>query len=598
MQELEDNTLLREYVERGSEEAFASLVERHVNKVYSVALRRTGDARQAEEITQAVFIILAKKSGQLGKYHSLSGWLYQTAQLAALTHIRGEIRRVRREQEAYMQTLVNEKDLDTWAQIAPLLEDAMAALNEADRHAIVLRFFDGKSMREVGAALGRNENAAKMRVNRAVEKLQQFFFKRGVTSTAETLTRAISTHSVQPAPIALAKTITAVALAKSTVASISTISLTKTTLTALAMKTKIMVVSAVVTVIIAALIIGAGTYYIRHVDYSVPHITLPVLLANTHSRRDANDPFFDIDVDSSMMRTSTSAPAIHIKGPTTPNSPLALNPPSDAAQQKAGNSSSIGYVIDRGSPLLGKRISVTGWLKTSDVQNWAAAYMCIYIKGKGFSRFDGMYDRPITGTKDWQQIELVTDVPNEPCILFVGPDLYGSGEMWGDDFQIALASPDEPVTDDRSWHIWQDSMDYTVTTDTANGHEGNPSVCLAYTSSDTPPRGIFMWWGKSIRVPESKSYLGHTVQMTGWIKTENVSGNIEPTIKVRASSGRILVNDDMVKDHSLKGTRDWTPFTVTCKVPPQTSKIDAGLIFWGIGKVWIDANSIDFEVVK
>ncbi len=599
MQELDDNALLREYIERGSEAAFASLVERHVNMVYSVALRRTGDARQAEEITQAVFVILAKKSRQLGKYHSLSGWLYQTAQLTALTHIRGEIRRARREQEAYVQTLVNEKEPDVWAQIAPLLEDAMTGLNETDRHAIVLRFFDGKSMREVGTALGRNENAAKMRVNRAVEKLQQFFLKRGVTSTAETLTRAISTHSVQPAPLALAKTVTAIALAKGTIASVSTVALAKTTLFALTMKTKIIVASAIVTVIIAALIIGAGTYYIRHVDDSVSHITLPVLLANTHSRRDANDPFFDIDVDPNMMRTSTSAPAIHIKGPTNPNSPLTPNTPPDAAQQKAGNSSSIGYVIAKGSPLLGKRVSVTGWLKTSDVENWAAAYMCIYVKGKGFSRFDGMYDRPMTGTKDWQQIELVTDVPNEPCILFVGPDLYGPGEMWGDDFQIALASPDEPVTDDRSWHIWQDSMDYTVTTDTANEHQGNPSVCLAYTPSDTPPRGIFMWWGKSIRVPDSEAYLGHTLQMTGWVKTENVSGHIEPTIKVRASNGRILVNDNMVKDHrTLKGTSDWTPFTVTCQVPQQTSKIDAGLVFWGTGKVWIDTNSIDFEIVK
>src|ERR1035441_6002241 len=133
MQELDDTALLREYVERGSEDAFAALVTRHVNKVYSVALRHTGNPHSAEEITQAVFVILAKKSRQLGKRVILSGWLYQTARLTAVTFIRGRIRRARREQEAYMQTLSNEPESDfsrrsetmtdaIWKQLAPLLD--------------------------------------------------------------------------------------------------------------------------------------------------------------------------------------------------------------------------------------------------------------------------------------------------------------------------------------------------------------------------------------------------------------------------------------------------------------------------------------------
>src|ERR1017187_8948565 len=99
MQELDDIALLRQYAERDSEEAFATLVERHINKVYSVALRLTGNPDQAEEITQAVFVILAGKSRHLGRRVILSGWLYQTARLTAVTYIRGEIRRARREQE-------------------------------------------------------------------------------------------------------------------------------------------------------------------------------------------------------------------------------------------------------------------------------------------------------------------------------------------------------------------------------------------------------------------------------------------------------------------------------------------------------------------
>ena len=227
MQELDDSALLREYVERDSEEAFAALVTRHVNKVYSVALRLTGNPHSAEEITQAVFVILARKSRQLGKRVILSGWLYQTARLTAVTFIRGGIRRARREQEACMQTALNENESDAWMQIAPLLDAAMAGLNEADRHAVVLRFFDGKSLREVGAALGANEEAAKKRVSRALEKLRRYFARRGVSSTTAIIAGAISANSVQAAPVALAKSVTAIAVAKGATASGSTLTLIK-----------------------------------------------------------------------------------------------------------------------------------------------------------------------------------------------------------------------------------------------------------------------------------------------------------------------------------------------------------------------------------
>ena len=226
--------LLREYVERDSEEAFAEIIRRHVNKVYSVALRHTRNPHQAEEITQAVFVILAQKARHLGWRVILSGWLYQTARLTSVTFIRSEIRRARREQEAHMQTIANENEPDAWVQIAPLLDTAMTELNETDRHAVVLRYFDGKSMREVGGALGTTEDAAKKRVNRAVEKLQKFFLKRGIDSTAEAITGAISTNAVQAAPVALAKSVAAAALAKGAAVSGTTLTLIKGTLKTMA----------------------------------------------------------------------------------------------------------------------------------------------------------------------------------------------------------------------------------------------------------------------------------------------------------------------------------------------------------------------------
>ena len=265
MQELDDSALLRQYTESHSEEAFAALVARHINKVYSVALRHTRNPHQAEEITQAVFVILAGKAGSLGKGVILSGWLYQTARLASVTFLRSEIRRARREQEAHMQRVQDEPTTyETWWQIAPLLDVAMAKLSEKDRHAVVLRFFDGKSMSEVGAALGATEDAAKKRVNRALEKLQRFFAKRGVSSTTAVIAGALSANSVQAAPAALAKSVTAVAMAKGATASVSTLTLIKGALKVMAWtKAKTAVVAGVVLLLAA----GTTTVAVKEISY-------------------------------------------------------------------------------------------------------------------------------------------------------------------------------------------------------------------------------------------------------------------------------------------------------------------------------------------
>ncbi|HEX7618623.1 MAG TPA: sigma-70 family RNA polymerase sigma factor, partial [Verrucomicrobiae bacterium] len=226
----DDLALLREYARNHSEEAFAALVSRHVNLVFSVALRQVRDAHLAEEITQAVFIILARKADKLSQHTVLAGWLCRTARYASANAMTIQRRRQHREQEAHMQSILNEAEPmheETWNQIAPLLDGAMEQLGQKDHDAVVLRFFEGRNFKEVGAALGTGEDAAKMRVNRALEKLRKFFTKRGVNSTTAILAGAISANSVQAAPVALAKSVTAVAIAKGAAASGSTLTLIK-----------------------------------------------------------------------------------------------------------------------------------------------------------------------------------------------------------------------------------------------------------------------------------------------------------------------------------------------------------------------------------
>jgi RNA polymerase sigma factor (sigma-70 family) len=142
MTERTDHELLAEFARSGSDAAFAALVARHVNLVYSAALRATRQPDHAQEITQAVFIILARKAGKLSPRVVLSSWLYQTARLTAANFLKAEIRRQHREQEAYMQSTLNdESQAAAWEQLAPHLEAAMGGLGETDRNTLVLRFF-------------------------------------------------------------------------------------------------------------------------------------------------------------------------------------------------------------------------------------------------------------------------------------------------------------------------------------------------------------------------------------------------------------------------------------------------------------------------
>ena len=179
MPDVSDMELLRDYDRQGSEEAFAGLVQRHINLVYSVAYRHVGIAAHAEEITQAVFVILARKAASLRPDTILEGWLHETTRLTALSFLRGERRRQFREQEVYMQSTLQESaDAVAWNQLAPLLDEAISRLGKKDRDAVMLRFFKDKSLREVAAGLKVNEAAAQKRVLRAVEKLRRFFSQR------------------------------------------------------------------------------------------------------------------------------------------------------------------------------------------------------------------------------------------------------------------------------------------------------------------------------------------------------------------------------------------------------------------------------------
>ncbi len=212
-----DPELLRRYVDGRDEAAFAELVRRHLTLVHTTALRlANGDAALAEDVTQSVFTDLARKAPTLCAYATVAGWLHISARYAAAKAVRGEQRRRTHEQEARAMSDQYFSDEDSsWAQMRPLLDEAVSRLHESERDAVLLRFFQDKNYREVGRILGVSEDAARMRVERALDNLRGQFARRGVVTTAALIGSAIGAQAATAMPSGFAAVVAGKSLAAS-----------------------------------------------------------------------------------------------------------------------------------------------------------------------------------------------------------------------------------------------------------------------------------------------------------------------------------------------------------------------------------------------
>ena len=266
MDDQTDSQLLRAYSETRSDEAFATLVRRHIDLVHSAAMRMVCDSHLAQDMPQNTFVALAKNVAELKMRPVITGWLHRTAQNIAAQTVRTDVRRRVCEQEVVaMNELLSATPDASWEHVAPHLDDALGELDETDRDAVLLRYFEKKSAREMAAQLGISDDAAQKRVSRAVDCLREFFAKRGVTVGASGLAVVISANAVQAAPVGLALTIsTAAVLTGTTLATTATVTATKAIAMTAFQKT-------IVTATIAVLA-GVGIYEARQASQLREHV--------------------------------------------------------------------------------------------------------------------------------------------------------------------------------------------------------------------------------------------------------------------------------------------------------------------------------------
>jgi RNA polymerase sigma factor (sigma-70 family) len=198
-------SILRQYVQTRSETAFKSLVDRYINIVYAAARRQTGDSHLAEDVTQAVFIVLAQRAGQIPSDRELCPWLLRTTCYCASTARRARDRRNRFENRAaaMSQNQARGDDGDEWEDVAPLLDEGLSRLRPKDRDVLLWRFFESRTAAQIGQMLGISEHAASKRVSRAIDRLRDFFTRRGVTVSGAALGGMLAVKVSEAAPAGL-----------------------------------------------------------------------------------------------------------------------------------------------------------------------------------------------------------------------------------------------------------------------------------------------------------------------------------------------------------------------------------------------------------
>lgn len=473
----DDGDLLLQFAEKRDEACFRTLVERRIGFVYAVNLRRLRDPHLAQEATQSVFVALARKAARVARGPSVIGWLHRSSCYESRNLMRAQAHRTARESEALRlgTTSADPQAVLPLADVASVLDDILGELPEADRDAILARYFSNQSYAQIGASTGRSENAARMRVERALAKLRERLQRRGFDSTAAVLAGALPAYAVAAVPHGVTATIAQAALSGVAAATLPA------TFLALMNTTKI---TATVAGLAAASVIGFEVYQTNQLrrelrtvrdehaqaTQAVHDLERQVVALKARPALLVEKPATSTAVASAAAAPTPKTeppevPGISRKAPTgwhkNGNNPNGYEVgvdqlqtwggmPSAYAQSKAGaGKDGFGGMMQSASAdaFKNKRVRLSGWVKTEDA-NDGGGHLWLRVDGRNdMLQFDNMNTRAPKGTTDWQEYSVVLDVPDAATSLNYGFFVQGSGKMWVNGLTVQPVSTDVPSTD-------------------------------------------------------------------------------------------------------------------------------------------------------
>lgn len=468
-----DRDLLRKFAENHDEASFRELVERRLGFVYAVNLRRLRNPHLAQEATQSVFIALAQKAEKVARCPSVIGWLHRSSCYESHNLMRARINRLSRESEALrLGTAGMDQELQPPAQnVGTVLDDVLGELSEGDREAILARYFSNQSYAEIGAAGNRTENAARMRVERAMVKLRERLQQRGFGSTAAVLSGLLPSYATAAVPAGMAATISHTALSGLTAIAVPA------TLLSFMNTTKIISAMGFVA---AVSVIGFEVHKTNLLESEL--ITLRADRARaTESVRELEKQVNALQARAAVAEKSAGSVGSGSGAATAKDAgdvPGITRKPPAGWHKNGSNVSAYDVGVDElqswgGMPsayvesissaaegafggmmqttsaeaYLNKRVKLTGWVKTEDANE--GGHLWIRVDGQKSGEalgFDNMNSRAPKGTKDWQEYSAVLDVPSEASTINYGFFVQGSGKMWVNGLTIQPVGPEVPST--------------------------------------------------------------------------------------------------------------------------------------------------------
>jgi RNA polymerase sigma factor (sigma-70 family) len=651
---MNDTQLLLDYIENKSQPAFAELVRRHINLVYGAARRQTGDPHLAEDVTQAVFIVLARRAATVRGGAVLPAWLLATTRHAAANARNAEFRRRRHETQAALmqqtesgrtsssssssETVVIDADLDDLDErLDPLLDAALDRLGRADRSAVAMRFLQGKSLREVGQSMGISEQAAQKRVSRAIEALREYFSDKGIRFEASELVSGLSRQSAQVAPAMLASVVAhnafvAIAADATAAASGTTIAngVIKTMAVAQA-KFAVAAMSVAATVVIVA---AAGATVIKTqlrppAAAPVPAAVFALAAAATTAPSPATAPStttkpaspdyigvtFRADqvwepyVPNNSPGTEVRAFANGEFDPRQKETEAFLIGLDENERRKGGAGEPTMYIrsgnakgddwgqmrtVFAADEYRGKRIRLSGYLKCKDVETSSSMQLWVMdADGNGLAQ-DDLGGHHLTGTKDWTRYDIVSDVPQAAVRIIVIASLRGRGSLWADALELAVVGKDVPINDNHRWRGWSISpAKYTQYLDQTVRRNGHPTICM----KSTPDAVMGDWITYDRTMPDVTPFRGKRVKFSAMIKCEGVKLFGGPSIRsVGPQNSTLKMDEQRNAKRPLKGTMDWKLYSTYLNVPATAADMSVGVTLAGAGKVWFD--DFKLEIVE